>query len=255
MFDPDRPAVIQRALAAGVTRIVCVGTDIESSRQAIRLAREHEAVFAAVGWHPNHAAAAPGDVRPALAALAREPKVVALGETGLDYYRRPGAGDAPGIDAGFERARQCALFQQHLEVAAEVGLNVVVHQRGEVAADLFSILAPFAARLRAQFHCFVGGPADLGRILALGSLVSFTGIVSFPSAANVRQALAEVPRDRFLFETDAPYLAPVPRRGERCEPAHVVHTAEVAATVRGMDLAALSAATCRTAHEFFPRMT
>jgi TatD DNase family protein len=255
-FRSDRAAVIQRALDAGVTRIVCVGTDFESSRHAIQLAQDHPAVFAAAGWHPNHAANAPDDIRPELERLARHPKVVAIGETGLDYYRRPprqGAPD-PQADLALHQARQRALFTQHLEVAAQLGLNIVIHQRGNTDEDLFPIFTPFADRVRAQFHCFVGNRAALRRILALGSLVSLTGILTLPNAGDLRQTVKDAPLDRLLLETDCPYLAPVPFQRQRCEPAYLQHTATALAAARGIDLATLSAATCRAAHAFFPKL-
>jgi TatD DNase family protein len=253
-FNTDRAAVIERALAAGVTRIVCVGTDLDSSRLAIHLAQEYPAVFAAVGCHPNHAASAPDDIRPALETLARQPKVVAIGETGLDYYRQPQPRDHQPPDLEAHHARQRTLFAQHLEVAAQLGLNVIIHQRGNVDDDLFPLFTPFAPRLRAQFHCFGGSPDALRRILDLGSLVSLTGILTFPSAANLRQTLQSAPIDRLLLETDSPYLAPVPFRSQRCEPAHLVHTASTLATTLATDLDTLSTATCRTAHALFPNL-
>ncbi len=249
-FAADLPSVLARAAAAGVTRLITVGTDRDSSGRALALAEAHAEIYAVVGWHPTEALSAPVDLRPGLREAARHPKVVALGETGLDYYRLPPGGEAA---AAAYKARQAALFRQHLEVAAETGLNCVIHQRA-AWADTLRLFEPFAGRVRGQFHCFSEGPAALAQVLALGSLVSFTGILTYKNGESVRAALAATPRDRFLLETDCPYLAPVPFRGQRCEPAHVCETARVAAEVTGLSLGELSAVTCATAHRFFPRL-
>jgi TatD DNase family protein len=253
-FTADLPEVMARAAAAGITRIITIATDLESSRQAVSLAEAHPHVFAVVGWHPSHALEAPVDLRPALRELARHPKVVGLGETGLDYYRMPS--HKPGAGAGEDeryQARQADLFRQHLEVAAELGLNCVIHQRNALE-DTLALLQPFAQRVRGVFHCFVDDAAAMRRILALGSLVSFTGILTFKNGQGIRDALAATPLDQFMLETDCPFLAPMPHRGKRCEPAHVKLTAEVAAAVRGCSLEELSAATCATAQRFFGKL-
>lgn len=249
-FAADLPQVLERAAAAGIRRIITVGTDQESSRRAVALAETHPEIYAVVGWHPSEALAAPADLRPWLREAARHPKVVALGETGLDYYRMPPGGVAAAAEY---KARQAELFRQHLEVAAEAGLNCVIHQRGAFE-DTVRLFEPFADRVRGQFHCFSEGPEALARILALGSLVSFTGILTFKNGGTVRAALAATPRDRFMLETDCPYLAPQPFRGQRCEPAHVCETAAVAAAVAGLSLPELGAVTCATAHRFFPKL-
>ncbi|MBI5383742.1 MAG: TatD family hydrolase [Verrucomicrobia bacterium] len=254
-FQADLPEVIERAQAAEITRIICVGTDLESSRSAVRLSEQHPGVFAVVGWHPNHVTEAPEDIRSAFRELAVHPKVVAIGETGLDYYRMPSTkGGTAEQDAHFKQ-RQAALFRQQLEVAAECGLNVVVHQRGDVFEATMAELAPFAGRVRAVFHCFAGDGAALRRVLDLDGMVSFTGILTFKNGQNVRDALAAAPMRRFMLETDCPFLAPVPYRGKRCEPAFVKETSETAAQVKGCSLEELSAATCAAAQEFFPKLS
>jgi TatD DNase family protein len=253
-FRSDRGQVIERAAQAGIERIICVGTDLESSALAIRLSEQHPCLYAAVGWHPNYAFEAPEDLRPALRTLAAHPRVVAIGETGLDYYRLPSTkGGTAEDDARFKR-RQAEILEQQLEVAAEVGLNCIVHQRGEVFDDTLAHLAPWAARVQAVFHCFPGDLAALRRIREMGGLVSYTGILTFKNGQNVREALGATPLDGFMLETDAPYLAPMPYRGKRCEPAYVVETAKMAAEVKGVSLEELSAATCATARAFFKRL-
>lgn len=253
-FAGDFDAVLERARAAGIERIVSIGTDLESSRRAIALAERNECIYAVVGWHPSDALKAPEDIRPALRELGAHPKVVALGETGLDYYRLPSreAGRGEAEDRVYQ-ARQADLFRQHLEVAAELGLNCVIHQRAAFA-DTLALLEPFASRVRGQFHCFADDVTALEKILALGSVVSFTGILTFKNGANIRAALAATPLDRFMLETDCPYLAPVPHRGRRCEPAYVKETAAVAAEVKGISLPELSATTCATARGFFAKL-
>ena len=252
-FTQDVDAVIARAAEAGITRIVSVGTDLASSARAVALAERHDGVFAAVGWHPGHASEAPTDIRAELRALAGHPKVVALGETGLDFFRLPSkqSGD-PEADRPIV-AKQMSLLQQHLEVAAELGLNCIIHQR-DCFAEVVAAVRPFAGLVNCVFHCFVGGPSDLAVVLELGAWVSFTGILTFKNAEAVRQSLAVAPAGRFMLETDCPFLAPAPFRGKRCEPAHVALTAARAAEVRQCTLEQLSADTCAAAHAFFRKI-
>lgn len=254
-FAPDLDQVVERARAAGIARIITIGTDLESSRRAIALAERFASVYAVVGWHPSTADAAPADLRGALRELARHPRVVALGETGLDYHHLPSEKPAhKATDDERYRQRQAALFQQHLEVAAELGLNCVIHQR-DALEDTLAQLQPFAARVRGVFHCFANDTDAMHRVLALGALVSFTGIVTFKNGAGVRNTLATTPLDGLMLETDCPYLAPVPYRGKRCEPAHIREIAEVVTSVKGCSLEKLSATTCANAEQFFRRIS
>jgi TatD DNase family protein len=250
-FAHELPQLVARAEAAGIAKIICIGTDLESSRRAIAVAEQFPNVFAVVGWHPSDAAEAPNDVRPALRELARHRKVVGLGETGLDYYRLPSKkqGSTTAEDEPIKQ-KQAALFRQHLEVAAELGLGCVIHQRDSLE-DTLALLEPFADRVQGVFHCFANDAATMRRIVAMGSLVSFTGILTFKNGQNIRDTLAAAPMDKFMLETDCPFLAPMPYRGKRCEPAYVKETAEVAAQVKGCSLEELSAATCETAEQFF----
>jgi TatD DNase family protein len=253
-FAADFEEMLQRAQRAGITRMVCIGTDLESSLHAIRLAESHECIYAAAGWHPNHTQDAPEDVRPLLRDLAKHPKVVALGETGLDYFRLPSAKHGEASETEAVKRRQAALFQQHLEVAAETQLNCVIHQRGNCFTDTLALMEPFTGRVRGQFHCFAGNVEQMQQVLAMGSIVSFTGIATFKNGQNVRDVIAATPDGKFMLETDCPYLAPEPYRGKRCEPAYVKEIAEVAARAKGCSVDDLSRATCRTAHEFFPKL-
>src|SRR6266850_6764452 len=250
-FAHELAEVIERAEAAGIAKIISIGTDLESSRNAIKLAEQFRNVFAVVGWHPSNVMEAPEDLHPALHELAQHPKVVALGETGLDYYRMPS--QKPGgtvVQDEQYKKRQADIFHQHLEVAADTGLNCVIHQR-ESLEDTLSQLQPYAMRVRGVFHCFANDAVTMKRIVAMGSLVSFTGILTFKNGQNIRDTLAETPMDQFMLETDCPYLAPVPYRGKRCEPAYVKEISEVAAEVKGCSREELSAATCATAEKFF----
>ena len=253
-FQPDFADVLARARAAGITRMISIGTNFESSRRAVALAEKHDEIFAAVGWHPSDALDAPDDLRPTLRELAAHPKVVAIGETGLDYYRMPSAkGGTAEDDASYKR-NQAAIFQQQLEVAAELKLNCVIHQRGDTLDDTLALMQPFVGNTRGVFHCFSGDVAALQRIRALGSMVSFTGIVTFKNGQNVRDAVAATPLGEFMLETDAPFLAPIPYRGKRCEPAYVKEIAETIAQVKKCSLEELSRATGAAARAFFPKL-
>src|SRR5207247_6516158 len=189
-------------------------------------------VFAVVGWHPSQASEAPDVLRPALRELARHPRVVGIGETGLDYYRLPSAQKGTSADDLRYKQKQSALFRQHLELASELELNCVIHQR-DAFEEVIAELAPFAGKVSGVFHCFVGSASDMQRVVSMGSLVSYTGIITFKNARNVRDTVAATPIDRLMLETDCPYLAPVPYRGKRCEPAYVKETSAVVAQAKG----------------------
>ncbi len=252
-FEGDLPEVVGRAESAGVTRIVTIGTTLEGSRRAVAIAERFSCVFAAVGVHPGHVDESPDEIRDELRRLADHPKVVAIGETGLDFFRRPGAEPVPEEVAAANRRRQESLFRQQLEVAGELGLPVVVHTRDSFRPTM-ELLRGGGAGVRTVFHCWVGGLEEALSVVATGSLVSFTGIASFKNGAAIRSVAAALPPGTFQLETDCPFLAPVPHRGRRCEPAHVADLAPVIAEARGMTLEALSKETCATARGFFQRM-
>ena len=253
-FVGDVPQLVERANAAGITRIISIGTDLESSAKAIAFSEQFEGVYAVVGWHPNDVLAAPDDIRPQLRELAKHPKVVAIGEAGLDYYRLPSHKEGGTVEQDdiFKR-KQAQIFQQQLEVAAEAGLNCVIHQRSAFA-DTVAMMEPFVGRVRGQFHCFVDGVVEMQRVLQLGSVLSFTGILTFKNGQNIRDTLAATPLGKFMLETDSPFLAPVPYRGKRCEPAYVKELSEAVAQLKGCSIEELSTATCATAREFFPKL-
>ena len=252
-FDSDRAEVVARAEAAGIGRIITIGTTLESSRKAVQIAEKFPNVFAAVGWHPSYVTSAPGAWSTELRELASHPKVVAIGEAGLDYSRLPsGAGGTADDDAGYKK-RQGVLFTQQLELAAQSGLNVIVHQR-ECFAETLAAWRPYASKVRAVFHCFVGTTEEQRAVAELNGLVSFTGIATFKNATVVKETLRNTPLGGFMLETDCPFLAPAPYRGKRCEPAYVAEIAAFAAQEKGCTLEELSTATCETARAFFSRL-
>jgi TatD DNase family protein len=252
-YEKDFAEVLARAQNAGITKIISIGTSLDSSRRAVALAEKHPAIYAAVGWHPSEALAAPEDLRPALCELAKHPKAVAIGETGLDYYRLPSSQNGNAADDAHYKNRQAEIFRQQLEVAAEFNLNAIIHQRASFD-DTLAQLKPFAGKVRGVFHCFGESVARLQEVLAIGSLVSYTGIVTFKNGQNIRDAVAATPLGKFMLETDCPYLAPVPHRGQRGEPSFVKEISETVAQVKMISLDELSAVTCRTAQEFFPKL-
>lgn len=252
-FAADLPEVVQRAHEAGIEKIISIGTDLESSRRAVALAERFPNIYAAVGWHPGHAEEAPEDFRAELRELARHPRVVAIGECGLDYYRLPSKAGGSAAEDQRIRAKQLRVFAQQVEVAIDLGLNLVIHTR-ESFEDTVAALAGHADKVRGVFHCFVGTPQEMRRVLDLGSLVSFTGIATFKNATQVRESLAATPLGQFMLETDCPFLAPTPHRGKRCEPAHVRDLAETVAGLAKCSVEELSRATCQAANAFFPRL-
>lgn len=251
-FGNEVADIVARAEAAGIRKIITIGTTLEKSRRAVELADQFPNVYAAIGWHPSHITEAPEEITADLRALAQHPKVVAIGEAGLDYSRLPGANGGSPADDEHYKERQKRNFRDQLHLAAELGLNIIIHQRDSFR-DTIQEIAPFASKLRAVFHCFVGTPAEQKEVAALGFLVSFTGIVTFKNAATVRETLTGTPLDGFMLETDCPFLAPVPHRGKRCEPAYVELIAQFVAREKGCTLEELSRATCATAQRFFKK--
>ena len=269
-FAKDLMDVLRRAEQADVKRVIAIGTSIESSRRAIEVAEKHPAVYAAIGVHPSQVEEAEDDVMTPLRQLAENPRVVAIGETGLDYHRLASERVAreeqvqvmsalrsetdeeieAQIRDGAYKSKLASLFQQQLDLAVELGLNVVIHQR-DAWEDTLEVLRPYAGKLRVVFHCFGGSLDQANEVLDLDHLVSFTGIVTFKNGVAVRQVAAEIPLWKFMVETDCPFLAPAPFRGKRCEPAHTRIVAEAIAAARGIPLEEISQATTETAEQFF----
>jgi TatD DNase family protein len=231
-FDADREAVIERALAAGVERMMAIGTgtgppDLET---AIRQAERYPFIVATIGVHPHDASKATPETFARLRELAAHPKVVAIGEIGLDYHYDFSPRDV-----------QRAVFLKQLEIAAEAGKPVAIHSR-ESWPDTMELLA---SGHRGIIHCFTGDPQQAREALALGFHLAFGGVLTFPKADAVREAARITPEDRLLLETDCPYLAPAPHRGQRNEPAFVIDVARRLAEVRGSTLDEIAAHTTR----------
>jgi len=266
-FSADRADVIQRATQADVTRLISIGTTLETSRAALALADSYPHVFATVGLHPLEVQEAPDSAIEQLEQLAQHPKVVALGECGLDYHRLPSrstpfvesSSTTGGVPPGAEellladaeiKNRQATFFQEQLDLAARLRLNVVVHQR-DSWSDTLSTLKPFSGRLRAVFHCFSGTHSQAQELIELGHMVSFTGIVTFKNARDLHSCVQKVPAGSFFLETDCPYLSPEPHRGKRCEPAYTRLVAERVASLRGTTLEEIARETTSAAEKFF----
>lgn len=269
-FASDLGEVLRRAEEAEVKRVITIGTSIESSRRAIELAEKYPSVYAAIGVHPSHAEEAEDDVITPLRELAKHPRVVAIGETGLDYHRLPSEEVArekqvqvmtalrsetdeeieAQIRDGAYKSKQASLFQQQLDLAVELRLNVVIHQR-DAWEDTLEVLRGYTGKVRGVFHCFGASLEQANEVLGLDHLVSFTGIVTFKNGAAVQQVAADIPLWKFMVETDCPFLAPAPFRGKRCEPAHTRIVAETIAAARGVTLNEIAEATSETAEQFF----
>ena len=247
-FDADLDEVLDRARSAGVERIVCVGYDAQTSRAAVDLASRYPDMRAVIGIHPNDSATATKADFATVAKLAELPEVVGIGETGLDYYREK---------ASPERQRQA--LEWHLRLAEDSHLPVVMHNR-EADADVATALEASAGRRPAgeppgALHCFSSAdPTFLARVLEAGYFVSFAGPLTFKNAGALVEQSARVPLDRVLVETDCPYLAPVPHRGHRNEPAYARATAERLAQIRGLDFDSLAQHIWSNSIRLFPAL-
>jgi TatD DNase family protein len=231
-FAADRDAVVARAIDAGVDVMITIGASggLEANRQAVALAARYASVYATVGIHPHEASMVTPDVLDEIRTLAKAPRVVALGETGLDYYYD----HSP-------RAAQQAAFRQFVALARTLGLPVVVHLR-DASDDAVRLLREErAGEVGGVIHCFSGDRSLARACLDLGFDLSFSGILTFKNADELRAVARMVPADRFMVETDAPFLAPVPHRGKRNEPAYVCYTAAALAQVRDEPLATVAA--------------
>jgi len=241
-FDPDREAVIARALAAGVERMVVIGTGEgpPDLKAGIRLADRHESIYATVGVHPHDASTATRETYRELRELLKHPKVIAMGEIGLDYHYDHSPRDV-----------QRDIFLKQMLIAGEARKPIVIHTR-EAWEDTIALLEVYwrPYGLGGIMHCFSGGPPQAALCLDLGFHLSFGGIITFPKASEVQEAARQTPADRILVETDAPYLAPVPHRGKRNEPAFIAQTARKLAELRGVTPEEIA----RTTTENFQRL-
>ncbi|MDR1314405.1 MAG: TatD family hydrolase [Deltaproteobacteria bacterium] len=239
-FDEDREDVLRRAADAGVTRIVNVGLDFESSRVALALSRRTPGHYAAAGWHPHESQLLGPEDPGRLMELARDPLIVAIGEIGLDFFRYHSPRDV-----------QLKAFRSLLEAATGSGKPVVIHTR-DAYEETREILAEFREGLSGVLiHCFTSGPEEAEGYLELGCFLSLPGVLTYKNAAPMREAAAMIPRDRILVETDAPYLAPVPRRSRRNEPSYLPYLLEELGRILGMTASEAADLTTANALGFF----
>ncbi len=220
-FDADRDAVLSALPGAGVGLVLCPGCDLPTSGEAIALAEQYPFLYAAAGVHPEDALGLPEDWLDQVRAMTEHPKVKAIGEIGLDYYWK----EVP-------RDLQKEVFRAQLALAKELDLPVIVHDR-EAHADCLAIVREFPG-VRGVFHCYSGSAEDARTLVKLGWHLSFTGTITFKNARKAPEVIAAVPMDRLMVETDAPYMAPVPFRGKRCDSRYVYRMAETMAEIKGL---------------------
>lgn len=243
-FAPELDAVVARARAAGVGRMVTICTRLSKFDQVLKVAERFDDVSCTVGVHPHEAAKERGEDTARIVELTRNPKVVGIGETGLDYYYEHSPRD-----------RQAASFRAHMAAARQSGLPLVVHAR-DADDDMAALLAEEMGKgaFTGVLHCFSSSRQLAEKAVEIGLYISLSGIVTFKKADELRETAKSVPLDRLLVETDAPYLAPVPMRGKRNEPAFVAHTAAAVAALRGMTPEALAAQTTDNFFRLFSRV-
>lgn len=240
----DPAGAVSRAGDEGVGKIISIGTGIESSLATMELSRKYRGVYVSVGIHPHSASGFSEEAMREFEGMAEDPKVVAIGETGLDYHYM----NSPRED-------QVRSFEAHMELAGRCGLPFVVHVR-DADEDLLSMLRGTDLGPRpGVIHCFSGDYETAKKYLDLGFFISFSGIVTFKRAGEVRDAAARIPIERLLYETDSPYLAPVPRRGKPNEPCNVVYVARLIAELRGLSLEEFTRIVFENVTELFPKVS
>jgi len=241
-FDGDRETVIERARTVGVARFIVIGAtgDFSHNEKAVELASAHPEVFAVIGIHPHDAKTITADTYVRLRELARDPRVVGLGETGLDF----------SYDYS-PREDQRIHFRSFIRLAREIEMPLSVHVRDAYGEATHILREEGAGQVRGVMHCFTGSVEEAEALLDLGLYLSFSGIVTFKSAHTLREVARRVPLDRLLMETDCPLLAPVPYRGKRNEPAYVVQVAKTVAEVKGLSVAEIAKATWRNTEALF----
>ena len=240
-FADDRAAVVERALAAGVVKIITMGDSLESSARSVALTEEFESVYAAVGIHPEEAQPMTAATDDRLAAWAAQEKVVAIGEIGLDYYWEKDEE---------KRALQRAIFVRQLDLARQLRLPVCIHDR-EAHGDMMKILKTEGRGLRGVLHCYSGSWEMAAELLKGDWYFGIDGPLTYKNAAKLPEIVQRLPAERILVETDSPYLSPMPFRGKRNEPAHVLYVAKKAAELRGESLEAFARATRENTRELY----
>jgi TatD DNase family protein len=234
------PQVIERAEEAGVEKVVAVSSDLESSKKTVQIAEDFPMVFAAVGIHPHEASSFTGEAFEEIENLAKKRKVVAIGETGLDYHYMYSP-----------REVQIYSFRNHIGLAKKLSLPLVIHVR-EAHEDVLKVLGEENTRdIRAVIHCFTGDYETARKYTEMGFYISFSGIVTFKNAEDIREAARRIQIEKMLVETDSPYLAPVPFRGKKNEPAYVKYVAEKIAELRGTSLEEIAEETTKNAKSLF----
>lgn len=221
-FDDDRHKVIEDILSENVEAIITIGTSIEKSYKSIEIAEKHSRIFAAVGIHPEDCDNLPENYIETLCEMSKNDKVVAIGEIGLDYHYD-----------GFKKKAQADCFTRQLELAAELDMPVIIHSR-DATQDTMEILRKY--KPKGVMHCFSGSPETAREILDLGMMISFTGVLTFKNAKKAVEACSVIPMDRLMLETDSPYMAPVPHRGERNNSNYVYNIAEKVAEIKGLSV-------------------
>lgn len=245
-FGNDLGLILENAARDRVDLIVTIACDIEDSRANLKLAERFPQVSPTAGIHPLYVHEIESENwQGELRAVAETPEIVAIGEIGLDYFHPPGDGSSETE----WRSLQRDVFERQLQLACDLSLPAVIHQR-ESADDVTAVLRNFPD-VKAVLHCFNGTQEQAETALAMGHFISFTGILTFPKAEDVRSVAAKIPDDRIMVETDCPYLAPVPFRGKRCEPSHVSATATTLAEIRGISREEIAALTTQNAYSFF----
>jgi TatD DNase family protein len=243
-FATERDAIVARARAAGIGRMLTISTRVKRQAQIVEIAERYPDVFGTVGTHPQHVDEEMDVTADTLIALTKHPKIVAIGEAGLDYH----------YDTG-PRENQAKSFREHIAAARKTGLPLVIHSR-QCDADMAALLREEAGKgaFGAVLHCFTGGRDLAFTAVELGHYIGFTGILTFKNSAELREIAKALPADRILVETDAPYLAPVPYRGKRCEPAFVAETAKVLAEVRGVSAEEIARQTTENFFRLFSKV-
>ena len=238
-FDPDRDQVLEALPSRGVSLVVDPGCDIPSSRAALALAEKYPFLYAAVGYHPENCAPYRPEELDILRDMARHPKVVAIGEIGLDYY----------WEENPPKELQQQVFRRQMALAEELDLPVIVHDR-EAHADALAIVREFP-RVRGVFHCFSGSAEMAREVVKLGWMVSFTGVLTYKNARKALEAAEAVPLDRLMIETDSPYMAPAPHRGKRNDSGYLIHICEKLAEIKGISPEECAHITLENGKRFF----
>jgi TatD DNase family protein len=243
VFDPDRDTVIHTARQDGVDTMVTIGTDLATSQKAVELARKHDFIYATVGVHPHEVKDLQEGFYQFLEQLALQPKVVAYGEIGLDYYYMHSPKDS-----------QQKHFREQIRLAKELELPLVIHTRQAAEETLAILQEEKADEIGGVFHCYTGNLATAKAAIAMNFFISFSGILTFTKAVDLQAVARELPIQHLLVETDCPYLAPIPYRGKRNEPAHVRHVAEKLAQIKGLPYEEIARITTQNAKRLFKKL-